>query len=148
MKHLYIICVCMVLFLLTACTEDHSFSLDEKRQVIEIHKLLRLYIESEDSLTGDNQMFCVCRKNEYDTKDIYILSLQDKSPELSMNKMNDHGIYKEIQRIDLFPNRKYTITHSGMGGRVRIQEYFWTDSIGNLRVDSTRKRKVGYRDLE
>lgn len=146
MKHLYITCVLMVLFLLTACTEDYSFELDEKRQFIIVHNLLRLYIESDDSLTFDNQMFCVCKKNEYDTKDIYILSLKDNSPDLSVNKMNDHGIYKEIQRIDLLPNRKYTIIHRGMGGRVRIQEYFWTDSRGYLRVDSTRKRKVGYRD--
>lgn len=135
------------MFLLMACTSDHSFKLDEKEQIIVVHNLLRLYIESDDSQTVDNQEFKVCKKNEYDTKDIYILSLQDKSPDLSVKKINDHGIYKEIQKIDLLPNRKYTIIHSGMGGRVRIQEFFWTDSIGNLRVDSTRKRKVGYRDI-
>jgi len=108
--------------------------------------MLRLYIESDSLQNKENQMFRVCKKNEYDIKDIDILYLHDKSPKLSVNKMNDHGIYEEIQIIDLLPNRKYTIIHSGMGGRVRIQEYFWTDSIGNLRVDPTRKRKVGYWD--
>ena len=34
MKKLIITCVCMMLFLLLACTEDHSFTLDEKRQII------------------------------------------------------------------------------------------------------------------
>jgi uncharacterized protein involved in tolerance to divalent cations len=49
-------------------------------------------------------------------------------------------------RVNLRPNRKYTITHSGMGGRVFIQEFYYTDSKGILRVDRSRKRKVGYRD--
>ena len=133
-------------FLFLSCTSDHSFSLDEKRQTIVVHNLLRLRIESDSSQTNENQVFIVQKNNEYDTKKINILYLQDKSPELSIKKMNSHGIYKETQIIKLCPNRKYTITHSGMGGRVRIQEYFWTDSTGNLKVDPTRKRKVGYRD--
>ena len=148
MKYLFSIFVCMmIMFFLMACTTDHSFKLDEKRQIIVVHNLIRLYIESEDSSNGDNQMFFVCKKNEHGTKKIDILYLQDKSPNLSVNKMNDHGIYKEIHIIDLLPNRKYTIIHRGMGGRVRIQEFFWTDSLGNLRVDPTRKRIVGYKDL-
>ena len=146
MKQLFITCVCTMFFLLMACTEDHSFTLDEKRQIIEVHKLLRLYIESDSLQTEENQMYRVCKKNEYDTKTISIFSLQHKSPELSIEKMNNHGIYKQTQIIKLYPNRKYTITHSGMGGRVFIQKYFWTDSKGILRVDSTRKTKVGYRD--
>ena len=146
MKHTYITCVCMMLFLLMACTEDHSFTLDEERQIIVVHHLLRLYIESDSSQTDENQMFKIYKKNEYDTKRISILSLQDISPELSIAKMNDHGIYKEIPRIELYPNRKYTITHSGMGGRVFIQEFFYTDSKGILRVDPSRNKKVGYRD--
>ena len=146
MKYLLRTCVCIMMFLLIACTSDHSFTLDEKQQIIVVHNMLRLYIESDSLQNKENQMFRVCKKNEYDIKDIDILYLHDKSPKLSVNKMNDHGIYEEIQIIDLLPNRKYTIIHSGMGGRVRIQEYFWTDSIGNLRVDPTRKRKVGYWD--
>lgn len=135
-----------MLFLLMACTEDHSFTLDEERQVIIVHKLLRLYIESDSLQTEENQMYRVCKKNEYDTKTISILRLQHKCPDLSIEIMNNHGIYKETQKVNLRPNRKYTITHSGMGGRVYIQEFFTTDSKGTLRVDSSRKRKVGYRD--
>ena len=146
MKYLLRTCVCMMMFLLTACTENHSFSLDEKRQIIVIHNLLHLRIESESSKSGEHQVFRVL-KRKHDTKDIYILRLHDISPELSVSKTNEHGIYKEIQIIDLLPNRRYTIIHSGMGGRVRIQEYFRTDSIGNLRVDQTRKRKVGWREV-
>ena len=136
MKHLNITWGCIILFLLMACTEDHSFTLDEKQQIIVVHKLLRLYIESDSLQTEENQMFRVCKKNEYDTKKISILSLQHKSPDLSIEKMNNHGIYKKTLKINLRPNRKYTITHSGMGGQVYIQEFFFTDPKGFLRVDS------------
>jgi len=37
MKYLLRTCACMMMFLLIACTSDHSFKLDEKRQIIEIH---------------------------------------------------------------------------------------------------------------
>ena len=131
-----------MLFLLMACTEDHSFTLDEERQIIVIHNLLRLWIESD----REDQMYMVCNKNEFDTKTISILSLQHESPELSIKKMNNHGIYKKTERVNLLPNRKYTIIHEGMGARVRIQEFFYTDSKVMLRVDPSRKRKVGYRD--
>ena len=136
----------MMLILLFSCTEDHSFSLDERRQIIVVHNLLRLRIESDSSQNDGKQMFLIHKKNEYNTKKINILCLQDISPELSIEKMNNHGIYKEIQIIKLCPNKKYTITHNGMGGRVFIQEFYYTDSKGILRVDRSRKRKVGYRD--
>ena len=50
--------------------------------------------------------------------------------------------FRKKTRVKLRPNRKYTITHSGMGGRVFIQEFFWTDSNAILRVDSTQKRII------
>lgn len=52
-------------FLFIACTEDHSFTLDEKRQIIVVHNLLRLIIESDSSQTNENQVFMIY-KNEYD----------------------------------------------------------------------------------
>lgn len=136
----------MVLFLLTACTEDHSFSLDEKRQIIVVHNLLSLKIESDSSHTDEGHLFLIMKENPYDTKEFDTIRLQGQSTGLSINKGDSSG-YKKTQLINLLPNRKYTIVHSGMGGRVRIQEYFWTDSTGNLRVDPTRKRKVGYREV-
>jgi len=135
----------MMMFLLIACTSDHSFKLDEKRQIIEIHNLLVLEIESDSSQTDEGHSFIILKENPYDTKELDTIRLQGQSTGLKIEKLDGSG-YKKTQIINLLPNRRYTIIHSGMGGRVRIQEYFWTDSIGNLRVDPTRKRKVGYRD--
>ena len=145
MKYLFRTCACMMMFLLIACTSDHSFKLDEKRQIIEIHNLLVLEIESDSSQTDEGHSFIILKENPYDTKELDTIRLQGQSTGLKIEKLDGSG-YKKTQIINLLPNRRYTIIHSGMGGRVRIQEYFWTDSIGNLRVDPTRKRKVGYRD--
>ena len=41
-KHLFYACIVSLLF--TACTEDHSFSLDERRQIIVVHNLAQLQI--------------------------------------------------------------------------------------------------------
>ena len=145
MKYLLRTCVCMMMFFLIACTSDHSFKLDEKRQIIEIHNLLFLEIESDSSQTDEGHSFIILKENPYDTKELDTIRLQGQSTGLKIEKLDGSG-YKKTQIINLLPNRRYTIIHSGMGGRVRIQEYFWTDSIGNLRVDPTRKRKVGYWD--
>ena len=147
MKYLFSIFVCMMMmFLLMACTTDHSFKLDEKQQIIVVHNLLVLEIESDSSQADEGHLFFIIKENRYDTKEFDTIRLQNQCTGLSIKKSDSSG-YKKTQIINLLPNRKYTIIHSGMGGRVRIQEFFWTDSLGNLRVDPTRKRIVGYKDL-
>ena len=136
----------MMMFLLIACTSDHSFKLDERRQIIVVHNLLHLEIESDSSQTDEGHFFSIVKENPYDSKEFDTIRLQGHPTGLKINRGDSCG-YKKTQIINLLPNRKYTIIHSGMGGRVRIQEYFWTDSIGNLRVDPTRKRKVGWREV-
>ena len=136
----------MMMFLLIACTSDHSFKLDERRQIIVVHNLLHLEIESDSSQTDEGHFFFIVKENPYDSKEFDTIRLQGHPTGLKINRGDSCG-YKKTQIINLLPNRKYTIIHSGMGGRVRIQEYFWTDSIGNLRVDPTRKRKVGWREV-
>ena len=136
----------MMMFLLIACTSDHSFKLDERRQIIVVHNLLHLEIESDSSQTDEGHFFFIVKENPYDSKEFDTIRLQGHPTGLKINRGDSCG-YKKTQIINLLPNRKYTIIHSGMGGRVRIQEYFRTDSIGNLRVDPTRKRKVGWREV-
>ena len=102
--------------------------------------------KSDSSQTHEGHFFFIVKENPYDTKEFDTIRLQGQSTGLKIKKDDSCG-YKKTQMINLLPNRKYTIIHSGMGGRVRIQEYFWTDSIGNLRVDPTRKRKVGYKEV-
>lgn len=147
MKYLFSIFVCMMMmFFLMACTTDHSFKLDEKQQIIVVHNLLVLEIESDTSQTNERQYFFIVKDNRYDTKEFDTIRLQKQCTVPSI-EMSDSSGFKKTQIINLLPNRKYTIIHSGMGGRIRIQEFFWTDSLGNLRVDPTRKRIVGYKDL-
>ena len=147
MKYLISVFVCMMMmFFLMACTTDHSFKLDEKQQIIVVHNLLDLEIESDSSHTDEGPSFFIIKENPYDTKEFDTIRLQGQSTGLKIEKLDRSG-YKKTQIINLLPNRKYTIIHRGMGGRVRIQEFFWTDSLGNLRVDPTRKRIVGYKDL-
>ena len=147
MKYLFSIFVCMMMmFFLMACTTDHSFKLDEKQQIIVVHNLLVLEIESDSSHTDEGQYFFIFKDNRYDTKEFDTIRLQNQCTGLSIEKSDSSG-YKKTQIINLLPNRKYTIIHSGMGGRIRIQEFVSTDSLGNLRVDPTRKRIVGYKDL-
>ena len=145
MKHIYITCVCMMLFLLMACTEDHSFTLDEKRQIIVVNNLLALEIGADSSQIDGEHLFFITKVNLYDTKELDTIKLHGQSTGLYIKKGDSSG-YKKTLRVNLRPNRKYTITHSGMGGRVFIQEFYYTDSKGILRVDRSRKRKVGYRD--
>lgn len=135
----------MMLFLLLACTEDHSFTLDEKRQIIVVNNLLALEIESDSSQIDEEHLFFITKVNLYDKKELDTIKLHGQSTGLYIKKGDSSG-YKKTLRVNLRPNRKYTITHSGMGGRVFIQEFYYTDSKGILRVDRSRKRKVGNRD--
>ena len=132
----------MVLFLLTACTEDHSFSLDEKRQIIVVHNLLILEIESDSTQIDDGHLFIITKKDPYETRRTDTIRLQGTTTEISIEEIMTGTGFRKKTRVKLRPNSKYTITHSGMGGRVFIQEFFWTDSNAILRVDSTQKRII------
>ena len=59
-KHLFYACIVSLLF--TACTEDHSFSLDERRQIIVVHNLLVLEIESDSSQTHEGHFSLLSKK--------------------------------------------------------------------------------------
>ena len=59
----------MMMFLLIACTSDHSFKLDERRQIIVVHNLLHLEIESDSSQTDEGHFFFIVKENPYDSKE-------------------------------------------------------------------------------
>lgn len=46
----------VVLYSFMACTTDHSFMLDEKRQIIVVHNLLILEIESDSTQIDDGHL--------------------------------------------------------------------------------------------
>lgn len=119
---------------------DHSFMLDEKRQIIVVHNLLILEIESDSTQIDDGHLFFITKKDPYETRITDTIRLQGTTTEISVKEIMTGTGYKRKERVKLRPNSKYTITHSGMGGRVFIQEFFWTDSNAILRVDSTKKR--------
>ncbi len=119
---------------------DHSFMLDEKRQIIVVHNLLILEIESDSTQIDGGHLFFITKKDPYETRITDTIRLQGTTTEISVKEIMTGTGYKRKERVKLRPNSKYTITHSGMGGRVFIQEFFWTDSNAILRVDSTKKR--------
>ena len=139
-KTIQTVFIFVVLYSFMACTTDHSFMLDEKRQIIVVHNLLILEIESDSTQIDDGHLFFITKKDPYETRITDTIRLQGTTTEISVKEIMTGTGYKRKERVKLRPNRKYTITHSGMGGRVFIQEFFWTDSNAILRVDSTKKR--------
>lgn len=132
--------VFMFVALYNFMVSDHSFMLDEKRQIIVVHNLLILEIESDSTQIDDGHLFFITKKDPYETRITDTIRLQGTTTEISVKEIMTGTGYKRKERVKLRPNSKYTITHSGMGGRVFIQEFFWTDSNAILRVDSTKKK--------
>ena len=132
--------VFMFVALCNFMVSDHSFMLDEKRQIIVVHNLLILEIESDSTQIDDGHLFFITKKDPYETRITDTIRLQGTTTEISVKEIMTGTGYKRKERVKLRPNSKYTITHSGMGGRVFIQEFFWTDSNAILRVDSTKKK--------
>ena len=132
--------VFMFVALCNFMVSDHSFTLDEKRQIIVVHNLLILEIESDSTQIDDGHLFFITKKDPYETRITDTIRLQGTTTEISVKEIMTGTGFRKKTRVKLRPNRKYTITHLGMGGRVFIQEFFWTDSNAILRVDSTKKR--------
>ena len=118
MKKIYSVCIFMVLPFLIACNENHSFSLDESRQLLIVHNFLHMEIESDCLDPSESHLFFITKKNEFDTRSCDTINFRNVSSALSVEEMNSYGITKN---------------HSGMGGQVYIKEYFWPDSKGKLR---------------
>lgn len=133
MKKIYSVCIFMVLLFLIACNENHSFSLDESRQLLIVHNFLHMEIESDCLDPSESHLFFITKKNEFDTRSCDTVNFKNVSSTLSVEEMSSYGITKNLRRIKLRPNTRYIVIHSGMGAQVYIKEYFWADSKGKLR---------------
>ena len=133
MKKIYSVCIFMVLPFLIACNENHSFSLDESRQLLIVHNFLHMEIESDCLDPSESHLFFITKKNEFDTRSCDTINFRNVSSALSVEEMNSYGIIKNLRRIKFRPNTRYVVIHSGMGAQVYIKEYFWADSKGKLR---------------
>ena len=116
-----------------ACNENHSFSLDESRQLLIVHNFLHMEIESDCLDPSESHLFFITKKNEFDTRSCDTINFKNVSSELSVEEMSSYGITKNLRRIKFRPNTRYVVIHSGMGAQVYIKEYFWADSKGKLR---------------
>ena len=133
MKKIYSVCIFMVLPFLIACNENHSFSLDESRQLLIVHNFLHMEIESDCLDPSESHLFFITKKNEFDTRSCDTINFKNVSSALSVEEMSSYGITKNLRRIKFRPNTRYVVIHSGMGAQVYIKEYFWADSKGKLR---------------
>ena len=124
MKKLYFVCIFMVLPFLMACNENHSFSLDESRQLLIVHNFLHMEIESDSQGPSESHLFFITKKNEFDTRSCDTINFRNVSSALSVEEMNSYGITKNLRRIKFRPNTRYVVIHSGMGAQVYIMEYF------------------------
>ena len=99
MKKIYSVCIFMVLPFLIACNENHSFSLDESRQLLIVHNFLHMEIESDCLDPSESHLFFITKKNEFDTRSCDTINFRNVSSALSVEEMNSYGITKNLRRI-------------------------------------------------
>lgn len=133
MKHTIVF---IALLLLICSCDNHDFELNEKEQEFYINNLLFFTIDPLDTLDGGND-YSFCKRYYLSHNGIYTLSLRKKIPrEIEATEFSYTS--KEFdwnpQYIKLKPNTRYIINHSGMGAKVNITKYYYTDSLGNLHL--------------
>ena len=87
----------VVLYSFMACTTDHSFTLDEKRQIIVVHNLLILEIESDSSQIDDGHLFFITKKDPYETRRTDTIRLQGTTTEISIEEID--GVIKALEGL-------------------------------------------------
>ena len=83
-KTIQTVFIFVVLYSFMACTTDHSFTLDEKRQIIVVHNLLILEIESDSTQIDDGHLFFITKKDPYETRITDTIRLQGTTTEISV----------------------------------------------------------------
>ena len=124
----YIIEIFMCLFLICSC-DNHDVEFNEKEQTFYIYNLLHFSIEPLDSFS---------KSYTYD----FFLRTKGTCREVDTICLKKR-ISKKF-KARLLPNTQYVIRHNGMGAKVNIIKYFYTDSSGNLhyKCDEKSSRKL------
>lgn len=135
MKHTIVF---IALLLICSC-DNHDLELNEKEQEFYINSLLCFTIEPLDTLDGGNDY--LFSKRYLSHSGIYTLSLRKKIPR-EIKGAEFSYTSKEFdwspQYIKLKPNTRYIIKHFGMGAKVNITKYYYTDALGNLHLQNSK----------
>ena len=122
------------LLMICSC-DNHDFELNEKKQEFYINNLLYFSIEHLDTLHG-GYSYAFSKKN-YQHSGIDTLPLK-KSISREIHGIKYASRTKEFiwdpSYIRLKPNTRYLVKHLGMGARVDIRKYYYTDSLGNMHL--------------
>ena len=139
----YIITFAMCLFLMCSC-DNHDFELSEKEQVFYINQMLHFSIEPWDSLSKAYSYDFFLR-NPKPCKEVDTIYLERKIP----NKFEviESSSYTREYNLDpsfikLLPNTQYIVSHTGMGARVNIFKYYYTDPFGKLHANDSLNEHI------
>ena len=140
----YIIEIFMCLFLICSC-DNHDVEFNEKEQTFYIYNLLHFSIEPLDSFSK-SYSYDFFWRTKGTCREVDTICLKKRISKKF--KAIESSSYKQEFRynpsyIRLLPNTQYVIRHNGMGAKVNIIKYFYTDSSGNLhyKCDEKSSRK-------
>ncbi len=134
----YIIAIFMCLFLICSC-DNHDVEFNEKEQTFYIYNLLHFSYTYDFFLRTKGtcrEVDTICLKKR--------ISKKFKAIESSSYKQE---FRYNPSYIRLLPNTQYVIRHDGMGAKVNIIKYFYTDSSGNLHYKCDEKSSRNYKNL-
>ncbi len=141
----YIIEIFICLFLICSC-DNHNVEFNEKEQTFYIYNMLHFSIEPLDSFSKSYSYDFFWRTKgtcrEVDT--ICLKKRISKKFEAIESSSYKQEFRYNPSYIRLLPNTQYVIKHDGMGAKVNIIKYFYTDSSGNLhyKCDEKSGRKL------
>lgn len=141
----YIIEIFMCLFLICSC-DNHDVEFNEKEQTFYIYNMLHFSIEPLESFSKSYSYDFFWRTKgtcrEVDT--ICLKKRISKKFEAIESSSYKQEFRYNPSYIRLLPNTQYVIRHDGMGAKVNIIKYFYTDSSGNLhyKCDEKSSRKL------
>ena len=141
----YIIEIFMCLFLICSC-DNHDVEFNEKEQTFYIYNMLHFSIEPLDSFSK-SYSYDFFWRTKGTCREVDTICLKKRISKKF--KAIESSSYKQEFRynpsyIRLLPNTQYVIRHNGMGAKVNIIKYFYTDSSGNLhyKCDEKSSRKL------
>ena len=139
----YIITFAMCLFLMCSC-DNHDFELSEKEQVFYINQMLYFSIEPWDSLSKAYTYDFFLRTPK-PCKEVDTIYLERKIP--NKFKVIESSSYTREYNLDpsfikLLPNTQYIVSHTGMGARVNIFKYYYTDPFGKLHANDSLNEHI------
>jgi len=108
---------------------DHSFMLDEKRQIIVVHNLLILEIESDSTQIDDGHLFFITKKDPYETRITDTIRLQGTTTEISVKEIMTGTGFRKKQELNYV-----LIVNILLHIRVWVDVFLFKSSFGRIQT--------------